>query len=78
MVAIEISMALPFALFMLGEDGIAIEFCYFALMLCIVSQIPKRFIWRWRPWMVGRARKVRESCGSKEMSMGQIDQSQPS
>ena len=49
MVAIEISMALPFALFMLGEDGIAIEFCYFALMLCIVSQIPKRFIWRWRP-----------------------------
>jgi len=57
-VAIEIMFAVPFILFALGIDGLASEFTYLGLFLAIISQIPKRFIWRYRPWMVQRANKV--------------------
>jgi|ERR1712137_408817 len=60
-VAIEIIFALPFVLFALGIDGLASEFTYLGLITAFLSQIPKRFIWRYRPWMIQRANKLRST-----------------
>lgn len=62
--AIEIGIAVPFVLFFLGYDGIATELAYLALILALVSQIPKRFVWRLRPYMAGRATKVKKDMTS--------------
>jgi len=51
-------------LFFLGYDGIATEFAYLALILALFSQIPKRFVWRLRPYMAGRAIKVKKDTTS--------------
>lgn len=53
--AIEIAFAVPFILFALGIDGLATEAMYMAAVTGLLSQVPKRFLWRWRPWMLGRA-----------------------
>jgi len=63
-VAIELGIAVPYLLFFLGYDGIATELAYLALILAIVSQIPKRFVWRLRPYMAGRARLVKKDTTS--------------
>jgi len=63
-VAIEIGIAIPFILFILGYDGLAVEFTYLALVLALMSQIPKRFLWRFRPYMVGRAQMVKKDLTS--------------
>jgi len=60
LVAIETGIAAPFVFFILGWDGLAIEMSYLMLVLALFSQIPKRFIWRYRPYMVLRATKMRE------------------
>lgn len=57
-VAIEIIFAVPFILLALGIDGLGTEFTYLGLITAFISQIPKRFVWRYRPWMVQRANKV--------------------
>eukprot|EP01132_Coremiostelium_polycephalum_P007866 gene7866-9683_t len=59
-VAIEIAIALPFLLFILGQDALATEFTYLGLLLALLSQVPKRFLWRFRPYMVQRARVVKK------------------
>eukprot|EP01112_Ceratiomyxa_fruticulosa_P000969 TRINITY_DN1091_c0_g1_i1.p1 TRINITY_DN1091_c0_g1~~TRINITY_DN1091_c0_g1_i1.p1 ORF type:complete len:411 (+),score=38.69 TRINITY_DN1091_c0_g1_i1:211-1443(+) len=59
-VAIEIGIGTPFILLLLGWDGLAVELTYLALTLALVSQIPKRFVWRFRPYMVRRAQMVKE------------------
>ncbi|KYR01832.1 hypothetical protein DLAC_01849 [Tieghemostelium lacteum] len=55
MVAIEIAFIAPFVLFILGQDPLATEFTYLGLLLALLSQVPKRFLWRFRPFMVRRA-----------------------
>jgi len=62
--AIEIAIAVPFVLYFVGYDGIATEFSYLALILSLVSQVPKRFVWRLRPYMAGRAIKVKKDMTS--------------
>jgi len=59
--AIETGIAAPFCMFVLGWDGAATELSYLMLLTCVLSQIPKRFIWRWRPYMVWRAQKIRKT-----------------
>eukprot|EP01114_Cavostelium_apophysatum_P022395 TRINITY_DN8089_c0_g1_i1.p1 TRINITY_DN8089_c0_g1~~TRINITY_DN8089_c0_g1_i1.p1 ORF type:complete len:402 (+),score=24.45 TRINITY_DN8089_c0_g1_i1:165-1370(+) len=59
-VAIETGIAAPFIFFVLGWDALGIEMGYLMIVLSFLSQIPKRFIWRFRPYMVGRARKTRK------------------
>jgi membrane-associated phospholipid phosphatase len=59
-VAIEIGIAVPYLLFFLGYDGIATELAYLGLILAIISQIPKRFVWRLRPYMAGRAKLIKK------------------
>ncbi|KAJ5067670.1 hypothetical protein M0811_02858 [Anaeramoeba ignava] len=62
--SIEIGLSLPFIFFIFRLDGIAIEFSYLMLLYSFISQIPKRFLWRSRPWMVGDAKKVRKDLTS--------------
>jgi len=45
----------PFILYVLGYDDAATETTYLVLTTAFFSQIPKRFIWRYRPHAVGRA-----------------------
>jgi len=45
----------PFILFVFGWDDVATEVTYLILVTAFCSQIPKRFVWRYRPYVVGRA-----------------------
>ncbi|KAJ3450958.1 hypothetical protein M0812_07154 [Anaeramoeba flamelloides] len=47
-------------LFLLGQDSIAIELTYIILMYGLISQIPKRFLWRTRPFMRGYSKQKRK------------------
>jgi len=60
LVSIELGIASPLVLFILGYDGLATEFVYLALLTALISQIPKRFVWRFRPYMVNRAKMVKK------------------
>jgi len=57
--AVEAGLNWPVVLYALGMDKAARTFSLMLLTLSVFSQIPKRYIWRPRPWMVGRAKKVR-------------------
>lgn len=57
--AIEISLVFPTTLFALGYDSAAGLCTSVLFMLSFISQIPKKFIFRPRPWMVKRARPIR-------------------
>lgn len=61
---IELGTALPAALLILGQDDLASFSCMCMLCLCLFSQIPKRFLWRPRPWMAGVAVPVRKDKSS--------------
>ena len=58
--SIEFGLILPFTLYLTHYDGLADHSLPFMLLLALLSQIPKRFLWRSRPWMVQRALKVRK------------------
>lgn len=62
--AIETGIALPFVLFMVGADGLAGEFVFVMVLTCMISQIPKRFVWRHRPFMTNRALCIRRDLTS--------------
>eukprot|EP01122_Echinamoeba_exundans_P015224 TRINITY_DN712_c0_g1_i5.p1 TRINITY_DN712_c0_g1~~TRINITY_DN712_c0_g1_i5.p1 ORF type:complete len:333 (+),score=40.04 TRINITY_DN712_c0_g1_i5:625-1623(+) len=62
--ALEISVAAPVALYVLGWDALATEILYLSLLLATMSQIPKRFIWRYRPFMVHRANQRKRTTTS--------------
>ncbi|EGC30991.1 hypothetical protein DICPUDRAFT_40655, partial [Dictyostelium purpureum] len=64
LVAVEIAMIAPFFLFIIGQDTLATEFTYLALLLSLISQVPKRFLWRFRPYMVKRAKTVKKDMTS--------------
>eukprot|EP00698_Gefionella_okellyi_P000217 TRINITY_DN10188_c0_g1_i1.p1 TRINITY_DN10188_c0_g1~~TRINITY_DN10188_c0_g1_i1.p1 ORF type:complete len:393 (-),score=63.29 TRINITY_DN10188_c0_g1_i1:109-1224(-) len=57
--SIELGIALPMVLFASGQDALGTEFTYVMLLAALVSQIPKRFIWRFRPFMQNRAYLLR-------------------
>lgn len=58
--AIETALPAPGALYALGYD-VAGGLCTSVLLvLAICSQIPKKFIWRPRPWMAGRGKGFRK------------------
>lgn len=58
--AIETALPVPGILYSLsGRDAAAGLCASMLLVLAIVSQIPKKFIWRPRPWMAGRAKPHR-------------------
>lgn len=57
--AIETSLFVPPFLFALGYDAAGGLSASVLLTLGIVSQMPKKFIFRARPWMVGRALAIR-------------------
>jgi len=53
--AIEIGITTPFVLYALGWDFLATVALYLMISLSVVSQLPKRFIFRKRPHVAGRA-----------------------
>lgn len=58
--AIETALPAPGILYALGgRDAAAGLWASVLLVLAIVSQVPKKFIWRPRPWMAGRAKPHR-------------------
>eukprot|EP01125_Pyxidicula_operculata_P009817 TRINITY_DN3230_c0_g1_i6.p1 TRINITY_DN3230_c0_g1~~TRINITY_DN3230_c0_g1_i6.p1 ORF type:complete len:215 (-),score=15.98 TRINITY_DN3230_c0_g1_i6:73-717(-) len=54
-VAIELLVLFPIILFILGFDLLATKVLYLSILIVTFSQIPKRFIWRYRPFMAKRA-----------------------
>lgn len=58
--SIEVSLIAPPTLYALGYDAAAGLSSSVLLVLGIVSQVPKKFIYRPRPWMVGRALPIRQ------------------
>lgn len=57
---IELAFVVPVVLFVAGWDSLATELTYLALTTALVSQIPKRFLWRSRPYVAGRAQTRRK------------------
>jgi len=55
MTTIELAFVAPLVLYVLAWDSLATQFTYLALTTALVSQIPKRFVWRSRPYLAGRA-----------------------
>lgn len=53
--AIETGLILPGILYALGHDAAAGLSTSILLTLALLSQVPKKFIWRRRPWMASRA-----------------------
>lgn len=53
--AIETALILPSTLYALGHDAAAGLSTSILLTLALLSQVPKKFIWRRRPWMASRA-----------------------
>ena len=58
--SIEFGLILPFTLYLTHYDALADHALPFMLLLALLSQIPKRFLWRSRPWMVQRALRIRK------------------
>jgi membrane-associated phospholipid phosphatase len=60
--AVELGVCVPVVLHFLGWDALASRAAVLMFVLCFFSQIPKRFLWRARPYMTQppRAIKVRE------------------
>jgi hypothetical protein len=55
LLAIESGISLPFLLYAVGTDAVAEQVLFIMFTTAVVSQIPKRFIWRYRPFMRNRA-----------------------
>ncbi|GKT35523.1 hypothetical protein ADUPG1_008669 [Aduncisulcus paluster] len=58
--AIELGVAIPIVLFAVGLDDEAGIMMWLVLWTALISQLPKRFIWRDRPYMQGRATRFRK------------------
>ena len=56
--AIEIGVSVPLLLYFCGQDGEASWFATLMLVTGAATQVPKRFIWRARPFHVNRARST--------------------
>jgi membrane-associated phospholipid phosphatase len=56
--AIEIGVSVPLILYFCGQDGEASWFATLMLVTGAATQVPKRFIWRARPFHVNRARST--------------------
>jgi len=68
--SIESALWMPFVLFSLGYDSAATVMTNVLLVLSLISQVPKRFLWRPRPWMLRRAKGVRKDPTSSFPSRG--------
>jgi len=61
---IEFGLCLPIFFHVLGYDALGTRSTILVLVSAFFSQLPKRFVWRARPWMLGRARKLRKDSTS--------------
>lgn len=56
--SVEVAAIIPYFLIFLGWDRAILPVLSQSVVLLILSQLPKRFIWRYRPYMVNRAKMV--------------------
>jgi hypothetical protein len=56
--SIELGIIVTFFFFYLGIDSIAMAAASVMMSLFVITQIPKRFMWRKRPYVSGRAKKL--------------------
>eukprot|EP00741_Cyanophora_paradoxa_P017228 tig00020961_g16640.t1 len=68
--SIEVGLAAPLALYLLQEDLAANVVLSLITALTFLSQLPKRFVWRPRPWMASRARAFKRDYTSSFPSRG--------
>jgi len=68
--AIEVGLVMPFLFYCMGLDTFGVLSLGFVLALTLISQVPKRFIWRFRPWHVGRAKTIAKDQTSSFPSRG--------
>ncbi|KAJ5077828.1 hypothetical protein M0811_05518 [Anaeramoeba ignava] len=61
---IEVGLTLPFILYIFGIDELALEFLNVMFIFSFLTQIPKRFLWRFRPYIVGDALRIRKDSSS--------------
>jgi len=54
-------IAMPIFFYILGADALATKIMYLASALVILSQVPKRFVWRYRPFMGDRAIEIQST-----------------
>lgn len=57
---VEIAIILPIMLYLVHQDHLGNLYTITMLVLSTATQLPKRFLWRPRPWIVGRAIKLRK------------------
>lgn len=62
--SVEFVVAWPFCLLLTGYDSAGLLALHVSFLLALITQIPKRFLWRARPWVVGRARGLRRNTTS--------------
>lgn len=62
--SIEFALVAPPTLYALGYDSAAGLCSSVLFVLGVISQVPKKFIYRLRPWMVGRALPIRQDTTS--------------
>ena len=60
--SVEVAAFLPYLYIFVGWDRAVLSVLSQSIVLLIVSQAPKRLMWRFRPYMVNRARMVSRSC----------------
>ena len=56
--SVEVAAIIPYFLIFLGWDRAVLPVLSQSVVLLVLSQLPKRFIWRYRPYMVNRAKMV--------------------
>ena len=61
---IELGVVCPLFLFLIGMDQLATLALFSTLCAGLLSQLFKRFLWRPRPWMLGRAIQVKRDLTS--------------
>jgi hypothetical protein len=54
--SVEIAAYIPYMYMMMGIDHAFLHITCQSITLLIISQLPKRFMWRYRPYMVNRAK----------------------
>ena len=59
--SIEVGVVISFFFFYLGLDSLVIAASSVMMALVVVTQVPKRFLWRRRPHVAGRAKMVNDN-----------------
>uniref|UniRef100_A0A1X7TBA3 Uncharacterized protein n=1 Tax=Amphimedon queenslandica TaxID=400682 RepID=A0A1X7TBA3_AMPQE len=72
--SVEVAAFLPYLLIYTGLDRAVLSVLCQSIVLLIISQAPKRLLWRFRPYMINRAKIGSILSSSYYQSHHQVDQ----